>query len=85
VPHTSEPVVTRFNLTFGTNYADQLGIPNVNISANNSGFPQIGITGYSSLGDAAFFPLIELENVYQWLDNITFIRGSHTFKSGRGL
>jgi len=69
-------------LGFGENYADQLGIPNVNISANNSGFPQISIGGYSTLGDAPFFPLIELENVYQWLDNVTFIRGSHTFKSG---
>jgi hypothetical protein len=69
-------------LGFGENFADQLGIPNVNISANNSGFPQIAVSGYSTLGDASFFPLIELENVYQWLDNVTFIRGSHTFKSG---
>lgn len=69
-------------LGFGKNYADQLGIPNVNISANNSGFPQIGISGYSQLGDASFFPLIELENVYQFLDNVTFIRSSHTLKAG---
>ena len=69
-------------LGFGKNYADQLGIPNVNITSNNSGFPQIGISGLSTLGDTAFFPLIELENVYQWLDNLTFIRGSHTFKAG---
>lgn len=69
-------------LGFGKNYAEQLGIPNVNITPDNSGFPQIGITGFSTLGDTAFFPLIELENVYQWLDNVTFIRGSHTFKAG---
>lgn len=42
----------------------------------------MGISGLSTLGDTAFFPLIELENVYQWLDNLTFIRGSHTFKAG---
>jgi hypothetical protein len=69
-------------LGFGKNYGDQLGIPNVNITANNSGFPQIGITGMSTLGDTAFFPLIELENVYQYLDNVTFIRGTHTIKAG---
>jgi len=69
-------------LGFANNYADKLGIPNVNISGNNSGFPQISISGFSSLGDTAFFPLVELENVYQWLDNVTFIRGSHTFKAG---
>ncbi len=49
---------------------------------NNSGFPGINITGYSPLGDSAFFPLVELENIYQVLDNVTFIRGSHTFKAG---
>ncbi len=69
-------------LGFGRDYASQLGIPNVNITPDNSGFPQIGMSGFSTLGDTAFFPLIELENVYQWLDNVTFIRGSHTFKAG---
>jgi hypothetical protein len=69
-------------LGFGKDYATQLGIPNVNITSDNSGFPQIGISGLSTLGDTAFFPLKEIENVYQWLDNITFIRGSHTFKAG---
>ena len=69
-------------LGYGKSYASQLGIPNVNITADNSGFPQIGITGFSTLGDTAFFPLVELENVYQWLDNVTFVRGSHTFKAG---
>ncbi len=69
-------------LGYGKNYASQLGIPNVNITADNSGFPQIGISGFSTLGDTAFFPLQELENVYQWLDNVTFVRGSHTFKAG---
>ena len=69
-------------LGFGKDYASQLGIPNVNITSDNSGFPQIGITGFSTLGDTAFFPLKEIENVYQWLDNVTFIRGSHTIKAG---
>lgn len=69
-------------LGYGKSYASQLGIPNVNITADNSGFPQIGISGFSTLGDTAFFPLVELENVYQWLDNVTFVRGSHTFKAG---
>ncbi len=69
-------------LGYGQSYASQLGIPNVNITSDNSGFPQIGISGFSTLGDTAYFPLIELENVYQWLDNVTFIRGSHTYKAG---
>jgi Carboxypeptidase regulatory-like domain/TonB dependent receptor len=66
----------------GNKYADQLGIPNVNVTENNDGFPQMAISGFGGIGDAAFFPLIELENIYQVLDNVTFIRGSHTFKAG---
>ena len=66
----------------GNKYADQLGIPNINVTDNNDGFPGMSISGYGRLGDSPFFPLIELENIYQVLDNITFIRGSHTFKTG---
>ncbi|MEW5976485.1 MAG: TonB-dependent receptor [Acidobacteriota bacterium] len=69
-------------LNFGKNFADEVGIPGVNVTDNNSGFPGINISGYSPLGDSAFFPLIELENIYQVLDNATFIRGSHTYKVG---
>ncbi len=66
----------------GNQFADELGIPNINVTENNDGFPGIGISGYGRLGDSPFFPLIELENIYQILDNITFIRGSHTIKVG---
>ncbi len=67
---------------YGHNYADQLGIPNVNITPNNSGFPGIHVQHLNGIGESAFFPLIELENVYQALDNVTFVRGSHTMKAG---
>ena len=66
----------------GNQYADQLGIPNINVTDNNDGFPGMSISGYGRLGDSPFFPLIELENIYQVLDNVTFIRGSHTIKVG---
>jgi len=45
----------------------------------------MSISGFGGIGDASFFPLIELENIYQVLDNVTFIRGSHTFKAGVDL
>lgn len=69
-------------LGFGNNYADDAGIPNVNVTDNNSGFPGISIGGFGLIGDSPFFPLIELENVFQYLDNVTFISGKHTFKAG---
>lgn len=67
---------------FGHNFADQLGIPNVNVTDNNGGFPTIGISRLSGIGETPFFPLNEIENVFQYLDNVTFIRGTHTFKAG---
>lgn len=69
-------------LNYGHNYADQLGIPNVNVSPDNSGFPGISIGGLGLIGDSPFYPLIELENVIQVLDNVTFIHGAHTMKVG---
>lgn len=71
------------HLGFGNKYGDQLGIPNVNVTDNNSGFPTMFLGGGTTpIGDSPFFPLIEFENVFQYLDNVTFIRGKHTFKAG---
>ncbi|OLE83183.1 MAG: hypothetical protein AUG07_08700 [Acidobacteria bacterium 13_1_20CM_2_60_10] len=69
-------------LGFGNKYADLVGIPNVNVTDNNSGFPAISIGGLGLVGESPFFPLIEIENVFQLLDNVTFIRGAHTMKFG---
>ncbi|PYV61114.1 MAG: hypothetical protein DMG97_44140, partial [Acidobacteria bacterium] len=69
-------------LGVGHNYADQLGIPNTNVTNNNSGFPTMNIQFLSGIGETPFFPLNEIENVFQYLDNVTFINGSHTFKAG---
>lgn len=73
---------TAVQLGYGHNYADQLGIPNTNVTDNNSGFPTMNIGRLSSIGETPFFPLIELENVFQYLDNVTFISGGHTYKAG---
>ncbi len=69
-------------LNYGHNYADQLGVPNANVTNNNSGFPTMDIQFLSGIGDNPYFPLAEVENVFQYLDNVTFIHGSHTFKMG---
>ncbi len=69
-------------LGFGHNYAEQVGIPNTNVTDNNSGFPTMNISGLSTIGETPFFPLNEIENVFQFLDNVTFISGSHTYKAG---
>lgn len=69
-------------LGFGHNYADQLGIPNANVDAWNGGFPSMSITGITGVGESGANPLISIENSFQYLDNLTLIHGSHTFKVG---
>jgi hypothetical protein len=69
-------------LGWGRNYASQLGIPNANASDLNSGFPGISISGLGAIGESVAYPLINIENGYQILDNVTLIRGTHTLKAG---
>lgn len=72
-------------LNYGHDYATQVGIPNANVTNDNSGFPTMSISGFGPIGDSPFFPLTEVENVFEYLDNVTFIRGPHTFKTGADL
>ena len=37
------------------------------------------------MGEAGAYPLITIENAYQVLDNVTMVRGSHTFKVGTDI
>ncbi len=67
---------------FGKKLADQLGIPNVNVTEENSGFPGISVSGLSVIGDTPAYPLVKMENGFQFLNNTTLIRGSHTLKWG---
>lgn len=72
-------------LGHGVNYGTQLGIPNSNVDDINSGFPTQSIAGLSQMGEAGAMPLTTIENSYQVLDNVTMVRGSHTFKVGTDI
>ncbi|HEV2133556.1 MAG TPA: TonB-dependent receptor [Terracidiphilus sp.] len=65
------------------NVASQLGLGGIPFSPGNGGFPsQTGIGGLSSIGGTEWYPAIEYENVFQFLDNVTKIAGRHTIKFG---
>jgi hypothetical protein len=71
-------------LDFGTNLAQQVGLPGVNISDITSAFTQIAFTptDIQSLGANANQPFLGYYDTYQWTDNITAIRSGHTIKAG---
>ena len=70
-------------LNSGTNAATKFGIPNVNISSSTTGLPPITITGFNSgLGDSQYLPIIDINNVFQYMGSVTYTRGKHNLKFG---
>jgi Carboxypeptidase regulatory-like domain len=76
--------LTASNMDSGKYLADSLGIPGANVQGNliTSGLPLFNISGFQSLGENGYTPAIIISNDYQYNDDLTFIRGRHTFKAG---
>jgi hypothetical protein len=77
----------KFNLTpidFGLNLADQMGIPGVNLNPATSAFSRLIFeqNGSRRQGSNANQPLITNLGNLQLFDNVTYLRGRHTFKGG---
>ena len=47
-----------------------------------NGFPQITIAGYAGFGDSTGGEALDYNRTYQFVDNFSFFRGSHSFKAG---
>ena len=62
--------------------ASQLAIPGVDSNPDFAGFPVIGITGYSGIGEYTYAPLIFYNEVKDYKDTLSVIHGSHSLKVG---
>jgi hypothetical protein len=62
--------------------AAQMDTSGVNYSANTGGLPATFISGYTGLGNQAWFPELLYENNYQALDSFSYIKGHHALKFG---
>lgn len=60
----------------------ELGIPGIPASGQTNGFPFINIAGFASIGDMTNNPLIQPDQVWQLMSNLTLNRGRHTLKFG---
>lgn len=69
--------------------ADQVGIPGLNIASrpDTLGLPQLNINGSAgfNLGYSCNCPLDQIENVYQFANTWTKIKGNHTIKWGADI
>jgi hypothetical protein len=70
-----------------TNFSilNALGIPGIPAHGQTNGFPLIAIAGYNSVGDMTNDPLIQPDEVYQLLYNLSVNRGRHHLKTGIDL
>ncbi len=72
-------------VNYGKNVSQQLGLKGVNIDDDSSGLSIAALSGFATLGDASFIPLITINNLYQQVANVTYLRGSHSIKIGADL
>lgn len=71
----------------GTNWNDQLGIPNANLGTYfSSGFLNTQFNeGYWGLGDRGFSPIQDGTNIFQYSDDFEWVHGPHSFSMGIGM
>lgn len=74
-----------FPPNYGNNVDTQLGIPGANVDADSSGLTPISVSGFRGLGDATSTPIIDYNNVYQYMAALTKVAGRHSFKLGTNL
>jgi hypothetical protein len=76
-------------LNVGKSVATDFGFPGtVNLPGQvlSSGLPSVSFTqGYGSLGDAGYIPLQILDNTYQYMGSVLWLKGAHSFKMGAAL
>jgi hypothetical protein len=64
--------------------AQELGIPNINLSDTMQGIPQVSISGFLNplFGSSSSYPEYEHTIYFQYEDILTITKGSHTLKFG---
>ncbi|HEX5875231.1 MAG TPA: TonB-dependent receptor [Pyrinomonadaceae bacterium] len=63
----------------------EVGLPTISPRERDLGLSFITITGFSPLGDEGNNPQNSVTNVYQFLNNASYVRGNHLFKFGADL
>jgi len=66
----------------GASLNQQVGLPELSSNPRDFGLSFITVTGFSPIGDEFNNPQQSASNVFQFLDNATYARGSHLVKFG---
>ena len=73
------------SIDYGTNPAEAVGIPGINLNEATSAMTQLAFQNIRNLGANGNQPLITNQNDFAIFDNVTWIKGKHTFKTGGSL
>ena len=73
------------SIDYGTNPAAAVGIPGINLNQVTSAMTQMTFQNIRNLGANGNQPLITNQNDFQVFDNVTWIKGKHTIKSGGSI
>ena len=64
-----------------TNFAEEMGLQNtLSREPQFNSLPSVAITGYTTTGGSAL--ITQRCNTFSYLDNLTWLHGNHTFKTG---
>jgi hypothetical protein len=74
----SDPI----GVTVGTSAAQQFGLNGIPAGPFNAGLPPINITGLQRLGTAPWRPQVQIAQVWQLLDTLSWLKGAHSLKFG---
>lgn len=66
----------------GRDFPTELGLPSLASSDDLKRFPSVSVTNFAAFGGNAAIPLLRDEDVYQIIDQFTWIRGKHAIKIG---
>ena len=73
-------------LAFERDVISELAIPGMApIPPEAWGIPSIGINGFSGFGDSTEGPYTNRNKVFEFIDNLSWIKGRHSFKAGAGF
>ena len=66
----------------GLALGNQLGVPNANVTPNEQNLPIFSPGSYIGTGQTRSLPIFRRENLFQYVDNVTYTVGKHTLKFG---
>jgi outer membrane receptor protein involved in Fe transport len=71
-------------LDYGQNVSSAFGLGGVNVSPQTSGLSPVAFNdgGYVGLGDAAWLPLVDFDNTFQYAGAVNWTKGAHNLKMG---